>query len=467
MKGSLLLPCACACLVLLLLPIASATCYPPVVQTPITTYIPPGPHGSILVESSPTGAIISINGVNQGHAPVTLRDLWPGSYRITATMDGYEEYTTTTTISGPTLSSVYCPLVPLSTGNLIRISSSPASAGVYLDGDFRGQTPLTLGSPVSGSHTIRLTLDGYNDWKTTIDASAGGPTTLSVTMVPGSSSEDKGLNVTSDPAGATVMLDGVARGKTPLMLNSLAAGIHILEIEASGYIPWKSTVDIPERGIKIVSVTLNPKNTVPPGWITVFSAPSDARVSLDGTYVGRTPANRSLNLDAIPAGEHTVALELSGYPPYSARVTVSPNQVTTVNAVLAPDSGSRNGALAVTSDPAGATVIIDNTTRGISPFTAQDIPAGSHEVRLTRDGCEDYSTSIHGFRRYHQYRFCFPQGSTTHAENTGVSPDGSSGTGHYQFPCPAETCIILFFAFSFQASQDRCQKFTPKKVQCT
>ena len=44
------------------------------------------------------------------------------------------------------------------------------------------------------------------------------------------------------------------------------------------------------------------------------------------------------------------------------------------------------GSLEVVSDPAGAAVEIDGSPRGTTPVVVAGLPAGVHEVRLTRDG---------------------------------------------------------------------------------
>ena len=127
----------------------------------------------------------------------------------------------------------------------------------------------------------------------------------------------------------------------------------------------------------------------------VSSSPGNASVTLDGSYIGRTPANSSLNLDTITPGEHTIALELPGYQPYSTRINVSSQLVSSVNAVLIPASDAfTKGALSVTSDPEGATISVDNSSIGISPLTSIDIAAGNHQVTITLEGYQDYSTSI-------------------------------------------------------------------------
>ncbi len=127
----------------------------------------------------------------------------------------------------------------------------------------------------------------------------------------------------------------------------------------------------------------------------MFSRPGNASVTLDGSYIGRTMVNSSLNLDTITPGEHIIALELPGYLPFSTRINVSSHLVSSVNAILVPASVAfAKGTLSVTSDPAGATISVDNRSLGMSPLTAGDITAGTHQVTITMEGYQDYSTSI-------------------------------------------------------------------------
>jgi hypothetical protein len=365
--------------------------------TPIpvaTTYGHAGPYGTIYVESSPAGAVIYLDGDSKGQAPVTITGLWPGSYNISAELAGYQEYTSITTISGPTRSVVYCPLVPDTSGNGLYIISTPAQANVYLDGVHEGVTPFMQSDLANGTHIIQVRLSGYDDWKSTVEIAKNGTKIISAVLIRNNTVLTQGIDVSSDPDGATIILDGLAKGFTPKTVNNIAAGVHVLEIDFPGYVSWKSTIDVPETGIKDISINLTPK-TNSLGWITVSSQPGNASVTLDGDYVGRTPINSSLNLDIIPPGEHIIALGLPGYQPYSTRTNVSSRLVSSVNAVLIPASGAfAKGTLSVTSDPAGATISVDNSSVGISPLTASDITEGNHQITITLEGYQEYSTSI-------------------------------------------------------------------------
>ena len=251
----------------------TGTNYPITVYTVTTPYGPSGPYGTIFVESSPPGAVIYLNDENQGRAPVTITGLWPGSYSISAELAGYEKYTSATTISGPTRSSVYCQLVPDNSGNGLYVMSTPDKAKVYLDGNLKGETPIMLSDTDSGSHTLVVKQPGYDEWKLTVVVPESGTKTISAILNQSNVDVTRGINVSSNPGGAEVMLDGLRKGVTPITLNNIAAGIHILEIGYPGYNSWKSTIDVPETEIKEVSINLTPKPGSSPGWICSSISP--------------------------------------------------------------------------------------------------------------------------------------------------------------------------------------------------
>jgi hypothetical protein len=63
----------------------------------------------------------------------------------------------------------------------------------------------------------------------------------------------------------------------------------------------------------------------------------------------------------------------------ATRLTASPE-------TAAPSAAASVGALAVSSDPGGATVYVDGQFVGQTPLTLQRLQAGDHRVRLVKDG---------------------------------------------------------------------------------
>ncbi len=196
-------------------------------STPVpttTTYGPSGPYGTIYIETSPPGAVISVNGDDKGNSPVTLKGLWPGTYTISARLAGYQEYIFVTTLSGPQYSPVYCRLVPDNSGNGLYVVSTPAKANVYVDGVLAGVTPFMQSNIATGMHIIQVRLSGYDDWKSTIEVPKNGSKTISVLLNQTDTVVTQGIHVASIPDGATIALDGRTRGVSPKTLNNIAAG---------------------------------------------------------------------------------------------------------------------------------------------------------------------------------------------------------------------------------------------------
>jgi hypothetical protein len=109
------------------------------------------------------------------------------------------------------------------------------------------------------------------------------------------------LRLESKPGGATVTVDGVPRGVTPLTLSVPAGSYRVDFTLGSESRTLTVPVKVDQEAYQLVS--LYPPG--PPGTLVVDSAPAGANVIVDGQVRGQTPIEFS---DVVP-GEHTVAVE--------------------------------------------------------------------------------------------------------------------------------------------------------------
>jgi hypothetical protein len=161
---------------------------------------------------------------------------------------------------------------------------------------------------------------------------AGEPSTAGGTII-----------VMSFPAGATVSLNGEFRGIAPVRLENVPPGKYEVAVSLAGYGNDSVPVEIFDGSTREIGFTLERASPVPvpagSGSIAVDSTPGGAAVLLDGKPAGTTPrSNAALVLNDIPAGSHTITVELAGYPAFTGTVNVINNQVTQVNADLATQS---------------------------------------------------------------------------------------------------------------------------------
>jgi hypothetical protein len=294
-------------------------------------------YGSIYVDSQPSGAQIYFNGNYRGLAPLTINDVWPGSYTISADMSGYHTYSTTTTVSSGTRSTVSCYLTPLDTAGALYVISTPTNANIYLDSAYKGRTPMTLSNIASGSHVLEIDTAGYYDWKSTVNVPAGGTKTISATLNPMPSSTVGWIYVSSSPGGASVTLDGTSVGQTPnsgsLKLNNVVTGAHTVALSLAGYTPYSTQTSVSSNTVSEVSAVLQPAAPVSgTGGLTVTSTPDGANVLLDNQFMGITP----LNLGAVATGSHTVTIQMPGYTDFTTTTPVNAGATSTVSAALVP-----------------------------------------------------------------------------------------------------------------------------------
>ena len=78
--------------------------------------------------------------------------------------------------------------------------------------------------------------------------------------------------------------------------------------------------------------TMSVTETETTGSVLVYSSPTGASILIDGVYAGTTPRN----IDGVPAGNHILRLELSGYYEYEGSIYIVPGQTAQGYGTLQP-----------------------------------------------------------------------------------------------------------------------------------
>lgn len=187
------------------------------------------------------------------------------------------------------------------------------------------------------------------------------------------------VNVTSQPSGATVIVDGVDRGTTPVTLFDLEPGRHHIKYRLAGYYETDRFVNTGNEGPFIE------KNAVLDeikGILLLKTEPAGASIVIDGMTVGLTPRL----ITHLPAREtSTVKLRKAGYQDQTIQVRFDGRRpvVREEQLVLA------SGTVHVMSDPSGAEVTLNGISKGVTPVLVKDVPKGRAVVKFTLDGFED------------------------------------------------------------------------------
>lgn len=294
--------------------------------------------GSIYAASSPSGAAIYLNGNYRGVAPITIKNLVPGTYSLEADYSGYQSDRATVTVRAGQQSDVRFTLTPIEQYGSVKISSNPSGAYVYMDGVYKGRTPLTLNSVSAKNHIIELDLADYYDWKTTVSVASGVTRYVNAQMTAIPSETVGAIDVVSYPAGANVYLDGTLQGQTPsagvFTISNVRVGTHTLKVTLGGYQDYTTSVDVGRATTSHVSAPLQPAPAGTTGSIAVTSSPSGAEIYIDNAYKGITP----LTVDGVAAGTHAVRVALAGYSDWSTSVQVGAGSTAAASALLAAEA---------------------------------------------------------------------------------------------------------------------------------
>ncbi len=118
-------------------------------------------QGTLKVESDPFDALIFLNNKDSGTTPKIFYDLLIGEYDVKITKVGYSSYEKKVVIEEGQTESINAKLL---SGKLVRITSKPEGAELYIDYQFKGFTPYTA-ELTFGKHNIKLSKDDYDEFK--------------------------------------------------------------------------------------------------------------------------------------------------------------------------------------------------------------------------------------------------------------------------------------------------------------
>ena len=293
--------------------------------------------GSINVISSPSGALVNLDGTMGQMSPWIYTGVPVGGHVIQAFLSGFSPYSGPVEVVSGQTTEVYAVLYPLASTGALQVVTSPGGADLYIDDIYQGKTSTAIGSIATGTHIVTLKHYGYQDITGQVIIEEGKTTYLSFTLIPFTEPTTGNLRVSSDPAGAGIYIDGSYNGVTHAgeltTFTGIAPGPHSIQLKLSNYQGYEETVEIVAGMTSTISANLAMSpNPSPYALVEISSVPSGASVFLDGAVQGITP----LTLSSVPAGKHTITILMAGYSDYATTVQLTPGQSALISAALAP-----------------------------------------------------------------------------------------------------------------------------------
>lgn len=249
---------------------------------------------------------------------------------------------------------------------MLRVMSDPAGAQVFLGGALKGETPLECEVESAGKAVVRVSHAGYRDAWNSVELERGASRSLNVTLEP----LHAAIVVHSNPAGASVALDGAHVGETPLLMPQVALGKHRVAVSQPGFQSKTVEIDVPNAAPQRVDVSLVTDSAT----LRVETNPYGAQVFLNGVSKGEAP----VVMERIPDGTVTLEVRANGYKASKQELRLSAGDDESVEVNLDPLPGS----MRIVTIPEGARVYVDNAFRGESPVQIADLAPGSYRVRV-------------------------------------------------------------------------------------
>ena len=317
------------------------------------------------------GAYVYIDNERVGQFPYTSKELKSGTHRVKVVKSMYKTYEQQVTVKDNETTELNVQLV----ANFANVTLTAGEAcEIWVDGQHKGNEQWS-GPLQIGNYTVEVRKPSHRNTSEIVTISTSEersiqlkrPTPIYATLV-----------VSSTPARATVYIDGVEAGTTPLLKNDLLIGSHQIEFRKEGYASVTETIEVKEGEENQLSAELTNQQKV-----SIGSNPSGASVTIDGVYKGVTPL-----LTTLSYGEHTFEFAKNDYRTESRKVNVD-HQTTTISQTLSVKSQQ----VAITSSPSGASVMVNGTYKGTTPLSTELQPS-NYTVSLTKKGYDAYSGSL-------------------------------------------------------------------------
>ena len=198
------------------------------------------------------------------------------------------------------------------------------------------------------------------------------------------------ITIRSTPGQAKIYINDRYWGDTPLINQSIVAGLHRLTVEKSGYTKYSQPIEIRSNSSHSIHAKLE-RNT---GTIYVATNPGGASVYLDGVYRGMTPASsiqtnlndkttNHLKISNLSLGSHSIEYRLLCHEPVARTFRIEPGDW--VFETIHLEKGY--GILRITSD-SETPVILDDILVGTTPLQVNDLCTGHHQIQA-RTGTSD------------------------------------------------------------------------------
>jgi serine/threonine protein kinase/TPR repeat protein/arginase family enzyme len=340
--------------------------------------------GALSVRTDPAGATIRLDGKPPQVPPNTFTHVPAGPHQLSATLDNYEPIKENIEVRQAMAAEIHLQLKPIQEIPALSIQTEPAGASILMDGKPPQVPPTTFTHVPLGPHQLSATLNDYEPLTQNIQVRKGMNPQIRLQLKP--SQEIAALSVQTEPAGASILLDGKPPQIFPNTFTHVPFGTHQLSAALDDYEPIKQDIDVRRGMAPQIQLKLKPIQEL--AALSVQTEPDGASILLDG----KPPQILPNTFTHVPFGTHQLSAALDDYEPIKQNIDVRRGMAPQIQLKLKPIQ--EIAALWVQTEPAGASILLDGKPPQIPPATFTRVPYGSHQISATSDNYEPLKQEI-------------------------------------------------------------------------
>jgi len=271
---------------------------------------------TVSISSQPDEAWILLDADSLGKTPIIRQNLLTGQYTLRIGKKNFNTIDTTISVtegvdldmefrlqqkmekSRPVITKQSAPEQPVAaavTPASVSIQSIPLDSEVWLNGQFKGKTPLRIAKIKPGSYVVVIRREGYDQYRQSVKLVAGNPLRINASL----SAHTGGISVIKNPPTAKVILDGEevdTLNTSVLNLNAIRTGKHQIEVSHPDYSNFKQNIQVLRNkrttvNAKLVRLEGNLNIQVRP-WGAIYIDDQLHKSSADIKYTIRLPVEK-------------------------------------------------------------------------------------------------------------------------------------------------------------------------------
>ena len=301
---------------------------------PITLDAPIPQYGSLILTSNPTGSRILINGKNVGLTPTYIPNHLIGEYTISVgttnkkiQLAENQEISLNFDSSKGVLIATKELSSDLTSKQFVKIVVTPSDAVLEINGEIK-QTNKGVYEELLpfGKYEYKVRRNIYHESKGVIEVGSTNSPSVSVNLKPAFGYLSVPEQAKNSVKGDKVYVDGVYVANAPVSKMQFSSGTHTIRIVRENHYPYEETFTLNDE----VEKSFTPKLIPITGSVTVITKPSNAKIYIDGNYVG----NSTKNVKELIVGQHDLKVELDGYYWQNKKAIIRENRDTTISFTL-------------------------------------------------------------------------------------------------------------------------------------